>query len=112
MIAERLTLRRNIDFRLFHAICRILDASYGRGVSESVILTFEREAGLQAPEIVNYPEIFDKVIGKIFGKRAANNVRSLLKREIAGEFGLQFSNKTMLSEAIRIVTQKPRPIDN
>jgi hypothetical protein len=105
-IASRVTEPDNADFRLFQLICRVLNAFYGRGVGESILMTFERQSGLSAVEVVNYPTIFEKVIISTFGEKASSKINAVLVAEIGQEFGLDFAKNTLVSQAILSVMKK------
>jgi hypothetical protein len=105
-IASRVTEPENVDFRLFQLICRVLNAYYGRGVGESILMTFERQSGLSVVEIVNYPTIFEKVVVGTFGEKASSKINAVLISEIGQEFGLDFPKNTLLNQAILTVMRK------
>jgi hypothetical protein len=109
-IAQRMVSPDDVKVTLFRTVCSVLNLYCGRGVGESLLLTFERESGLGAIEIVSYPEIFIQVINSILGAKAAGKVKAVLVSEIGREFGIQFSKRTSLSETMHVVTKKPAPL--
>ena len=104
-IEKRIPDPEGVDFRLFNLFCVILNSTYGRGVGESILMTFERQSGLSALEIVNYPEIFEKVTINTFGVKAAEKINGELVSHIGSEFGFHFTSKIPLKEAIRSALQ-------
>lgn len=90
-----------IDLRLFECVYRVL-VGYGRGVSDSILWTFEGESGHQLPDLVNYPESFFSCVSKILGKQSAKKVESSVIFEICNEYGMQLSRSATISDAIRI----------
>ena len=90
-----------IDLRLFQCIHRVLKV-YGRGVSESILWSFECETGLQPLDVVNHPEAFFTCVEKMLGKKSAKKVESNILFEISNEFGMQLSSNSKTSDAIRI----------
>lgn len=91
-----------LELEIFRTICRALSV-YGRGVIESVILTFERESGKQSLEISENAVSFRRCLQKVFGRSSARKIESTIVFEISNEFGLLVSSKTTLPEAINIV---------
>ncbi len=90
-----------IDLKLFQCIHRVLKV-YGRGVSESILWSFESETGHQPLDVVNHPEAFFACVEKMLGKRSARKVESNILFEISNEFGMQLSNNANTADAIRI----------
>lgn len=91
----------SIDLRVFQSIYHALGL-YGRGVTESILLSFEYETGFLPLEIVNQPKAFYECVEKVFGKKSSKKVENAILSEISREYGLQLSKKTNLSEAIRM----------
>jgi hypothetical protein len=90
-----------IDLRLFQCIHRVLKV-YGRGVSESVLWSFECDTGRQPLDVVNYTESFFTCVEKMLGKKSAKKVENNILFEISNEFAMQLSSNSNTSDAIRI----------
>ncbi len=52
-IAQKMVSPDDVKVTLFRIVCSVLNLYCGRGVGESLLLTFERESGLGAIEIVS-----------------------------------------------------------
>ncbi len=88
----------------------VLNSIYGRGVGESILMTFERQSGLSSLEIIKYPEIFEKVANNTFGAKTADKIKSVLISEIGHEFGFHFANKISIGEAILSALENTRDV--
>lgn len=104
-ISIRVTDLNATGFRVFQLVCRVLNSFYGRRVGESLLLTFERQSGLSSLEVINYPDIFEKVVRNTLGLRAAETVSEVLAAEIGREFGFRFTKSMSLGEAIHMARQ-------
>ena len=89
------------DLRLFQIVCGVLNTFYGRGVGETILMAFERQAGFSAIEIINYPETFETVLVRTIGENAASRIGNVVSAEIAREFGLTFGKKASFRDAIQ-----------
>jgi len=90
-----------IDLRLFQCIHRVLKR-YGRGVSESILWSFESQSGHQPLDLVDHSEAFFTCVEKMLGRRSAKKVESNILFEISNEFGMQLSSDSNTADAIRI----------
>ncbi|MGA2874266.1 MAG: hypothetical protein ABSE82_01895 [Nitrososphaerales archaeon] len=90
-----------IDLRLFQCIHRVLKG-YGRGVSESILWSFESQSGGQPLDLVDHSEEFFTCVEKMLGRRSAKKVESNILFEISNEFGMQLSSDSNTADAIRI----------
>ncbi|MHB8566174.1 MAG: hypothetical protein ACYC7D_03835 [Nitrososphaerales archaeon] len=104
-LANRIPDADPIELRLFSTIHRALEI-YGKGISESILWSFERETGLAPVEILNHPKIFSESIVKIFGELSAKRIESAILFEIGREFRLQLSRRTELGTAMLLAKSK------
>jgi hypothetical protein len=75
---------------------------YGRGVSESILWSFESQSGRQPLDLVDHSEAFFTCVEKMLGKRSAKKVEDNILFEISNEFGMQLSSDSNTADAIRI----------
>jgi len=99
-----------LDIRFFQCFYRVLQF-YGRGISESILWSFECETGHQPHNVVNYPETFFTCVEKMLGKSSSKKIQNDVLFEISNEFELQLSKKAKVSDAIKIARSGMRMVE-
>ncbi|MGI0092290.1 MAG: hypothetical protein ACREBS_11335 [Nitrososphaerales archaeon] len=100
-LSHRIPQTDPIEIRIFRSIHRAL-AVYGRGISESILLSFEYQTGSPPLEIVNRPKVFYSCVEKVFGTKSSRKIEQAILFEISQEFELQLSKRAVLVDAIRM----------
>jgi len=100
-ISERIPDSDPLDVRFFQCFYSVLQI-YGRGISESILWSFQSETGHQPYKVVNHPDTFFRCVEKMLGKRSSKKIESDILFEISNEFGLQLSKKATVSDAMKI----------
>ena len=100
-ISKRIPDSDPLDIKFFQCFYSVLQI-YGRGISASILWSFESETGHQPHEAVNHPDTFFRCVEKMLGKRSSKKIENDTLFEISNEFGLQLSKKATVSDAIRI----------
>lgn len=106
-ISKRMPDSNPLDIRFFQCFYSVLQI-YGRGISESILWSFESETGHRPHEAVNHPDIFFRCVEKMLGKRSSEKIENDILFEISNEFELQLSKRATVSDAIKIARSSLR----
>jgi len=72
----------------------------GKSVKESIYYYLKRDFGLDRNQITRNPEIFEKALNRIFGKRGAQIIEKMILIEIRSRFQLEKQSTLTFRELV------------